>query len=61
MHLKPQQGVKYQLWYLKKIVEWESLSISHEKYIKAGKVLAQLGFKLKVLHGSITKVSAYVG
>ena len=28
-----------------------SLLISHEKYIKDGKVLAHLGFRLKVLPG----------
>ena len=38
-----------------------SLLISHEKYIKDGKVLAHLGVKLKVLVRSLTDVSAYVG
>ena len=38
-----------------------SLWISHEKYIKHGKVLAHLGLRLKVLSGSLTDVSAYVG
>jgi hypothetical protein len=27
---------------------WGTLYISHEKYIKDGKILAHLGFKLKV-------------
>ena len=35
-----------------------SLLISHEKYIKDGKVLAHLGFRLKVLSVSLTDVSA---
>jgi hypothetical protein len=32
--------------------------ISHEKYIKDGKILAHLGFKLKVFPGSLTDLSA---
>jgi hypothetical protein len=40
----------------------EGISINiHEKYIKDGKVLAHLEFKLKVLPGSLTDISAYVG
>jgi hypothetical protein len=35
-----------------------SLQISHEKYIKDGKVLAHLEFGLKVLPGFLTDVSA---
>jgi hypothetical protein len=38
-----------------------SLSISNEKYIKDGKVLSHFGLKLKVLPGSLTDLSAYVG
>jgi hypothetical protein len=34
------------------------LSISHEKYIKEGKVLADLVFELKVLPGSLAALSA---
>jgi hypothetical protein len=34
------------------------LIYSHEKYIKNGKVLAHLGFKFTVLHGSLTDLSA---
>ena len=58
----PQQGAKYQLWYLKnKIVKGGSLWLSHEKYIKDGKVLAHLGLKSKVLSGPLTDLSAWVG
>jgi hypothetical protein len=35
-----------------------TLYISHEEYIKDGKVLANLGFRLKVLPGSLTDLSA---
>jgi hypothetical protein len=35
-----------------------SLLISHEKYIKDGKVLAHLGLTLNALPGSLTDVSA---
>ena len=57
----PQQVVIYQLWYLIFFLEWWSLLISHEKYIKDGKVLDQLGFKSKVLPGSLTDLSDWVG
>ena len=56
----PQQGVKYQLWYLKTNCGGGSLWISHEKYIKEGKVLAHFGLMLKVLSRSWTDISAYV-
>jgi hypothetical protein len=36
---------------------WGTLYISHEKYIKDGKILAHLGFKLKVFPGSLTDLS----
>jgi hypothetical protein len=38
-----------------------SLSISHEKYIKDGKVLDHSGFKSKVMPGPLTDFSAWVG
>jgi hypothetical protein len=38
-----------------------SLLISHEKYIKDGKVLAHLGFQSMVFPGSLTDLSAWVG
>jgi hypothetical protein len=38
-----------------------SLLISHEKYIKDGKVLNHLEFKSKVLPGPLTDISAWVG
>jgi hypothetical protein len=57
----PQLGFKYQLWYLIFFMEEWSLLISHEKYIKDGKVVDHLGFKSKVLPGSLTDLSAWVG
>jgi hypothetical protein len=42
-------------------MEWGSLLIFHEKYIKDGKVLAHLRFKSKVLPGPLTDLSACVG
>jgi hypothetical protein len=53
-----QQGVKYQLRYLI-FALWRGVSIkSHEKYIKDSKVLDLLGFKSKVMPGSLTDLSA---
>jgi hypothetical protein len=57
----PQQGVKYQLWYLIFICGGRSLLISHEKYIKDSKVLAHLGFRSKVLSWPFIDLSAWVG
>jgi hypothetical protein len=56
----PQEGVKYQLSYLIFFYGGGSLLISHEKYIKDGKVLAHLGFMSKVFHGILTDASAWV-
>jgi hypothetical protein len=40
---------------------WRGVSIkSDEKYIKDGKVLDHLGFRSKVLPGSLTDLSAWV-
>jgi hypothetical protein len=41
-------------------MEGGSLLISHEKYIKDGKVLDHLGLRSKVLPGPLTDVSAWV-
>jgi hypothetical protein len=57
----PQLGVKYQLWYLIFFYGGWSLLISHEKYIKNGKVLDHLLIKSNVLPGSLTDLSAWVG
>jgi hypothetical protein len=38
-----------------------SLLITHEKYIKDGKVLDHLGLKSKVLHGPLTELRAWMG
>ena len=38
---------------------WESLLISHAKYIKDGKVLDHLGFQSKVFPGPLTDLSAW--
>jgi hypothetical protein len=42
-------------------MEGGSLLISHEKYIKDGKVLVHLGIKSKLLPGPLTDLSAWVG
>jgi hypothetical protein len=42
-------------------MEGEALLISHEKYIKDGKVLNHLWFMSKVLPGPLTDLSAWVG
>jgi hypothetical protein len=42
-------------------MEGEALLISHEKYIKDGKVLNHLWFMSKVLLGPLTDLSAWVG
>ena len=57
----PQQGVKYQHWYLILFYGGGSLLISHEKYIKDGKVLAHLGCQSQVLPGPLIDLSAWVG
>ena len=57
----PQQGVKYQHWYLIFFYGGGALLISHEKYIKDGKVLDHLWFMSKVLPGPLTDLSAWVG
>ena len=57
----PQQCVKYQHWYLIFFYGGGALLISHEKYIKDGKVLAHLGFMSKVLPGPLTDLRACVG
>ena len=58
----PQQGVKYQLWYLKTCL-WKgggTLWISHQKFPTA-KFLPTWGLNQKVLPGSLTDLSACVG
>jgi hypothetical protein len=42
-------------------MEGGSLYISHEKYIKDGKVLVHLGYQSKVFSGPLTDLSAWVG
>ena len=59
MHLKLTAGCQISnLIFENKLWRVGSLWISHEKYIKDGKVLAHLGLKLNVLPGSLTGVSA---
>ena len=58
MHLKPTAGCQIStLIFENKLWMGRSLLISHEKYIKDGKVLAHLEFKLMVLAGSLADVS----
>ena len=59
MYLKPTAGYQIStLIFENKLWRMGPLLKSHEKYIKDGKVFAHLGFKLKVLSGSLTDVSA---
>jgi hypothetical protein len=59
MHLKPTAGCQIStLIFENKLWRVGPLLISHKKYIKDGKVLSHLGFKLKVCLGSLTDFSA---
>ena len=59
MHLKNTAGFQIStLIFEKKNCGGGSLLISHDKYIKDGKVLSHLGFKLKVLPRSLSDLSA---
>ena len=58
MYLKPTTGCQIStLIFGNKLWRLGPLYISHEKYIKDIKVLAHLGFKLKVSSGSLTDLS----
>ena len=62
MYLKPTAGCQIStLIFENKLWRVGPLLKSHKKYIKDGKVLPHLGFRLKVLSGSLTDLSAYVG
>jgi hypothetical protein len=58
MHLKPTAGCQISTLIFENKLWRGSLNISHEKYIKDGKVLAHLRFKLKAFPGSLTDVNA---
>jgi hypothetical protein len=58
MHLKPTAGCQISTLIFENKLWRGSLSISHEKYIKNGRVLAHFWLKLKVLSGSLTDLSA---
>ena len=59
MHLKPTAGSQISSLIFEKILcRIGPLEISHEKYIKDGKILADLVFELKVLPGSLADLSA---
>jgi hypothetical protein len=58
MHLKPKAGCQISTLLFENNCGEGSLQISHEKYIKDGKVLAHLEFGLKVLPEFLTDVSA---
>jgi hypothetical protein len=61
MHLKPTAGCQISILIFEEIL-WRGVSINiSSKYIKDGKVLANFELKLKVLPGSLTDLSAYVG
>jgi len=64
LHLKPTAGRQISTLILEMFFcerEGRSLLISHDKYIKNGKVLTHSGFKSKVLPGPLTDLSALVG
>ena len=61
MHFKPTAGCQISTLMFENKCARESLSISHEKYIKDSNVLAHLEIKSKVLLGYLTDLSAYVG
>ena len=54
MHLKPTAGCQISTLIFG---IGGTLCISHAKYIKDGKVLAHLGFRLKVFPGPLTDLS----
>ena len=58
MHLKPTAGCQISTLIFENKFWRGSLLISHEKYIKDGKVLGHFGLRLKVLPGSLTDLSA---
>ena len=62
MHLKPIAECQISILIFEKTL-WRGGLYKHpiKKYIKDGKVLAHLGFKSKVLPGSLTDLSACVG
>ena len=61
MHLRPTAGCQISILIFEEIL-WRGVSINiSSKYIKDGKVLANFELKLKVLPGSLTDLSAYVG
>jgi hypothetical protein len=58
MHLKPTAGCHISTLIFEKKTSWRgSLSTSHEKDNKDGKVLANLGLILMVLPGPLTDLS----
>ena len=58
MHLKPTALCQILILTFENNLWRGSLLISHEKYIKDGKVLAHMGFKLKVFSESLADLSA---
>jgi len=57
MYLKPTSCCQISTLIFEKQLWWGSLYISHEKYIKDGKVVALLGLRLTVLPRSLTDLS----
>ena len=60
MRLKPTVGYQISILIFESKLWRGSLLISHEKYIKDGKVLDHLWFMSKVLPGPLTDLSAWV-
>ena len=61
MHLEPTAGCQISILVFENNSGGGSLWISHDKYIKDGKILSHFEFKLKVFFGSLTDISNYVG
>jgi hypothetical protein len=61
LHLKPTAGCQISTLIFDFLLWGWSLLISHEKYIKDGKVLAHLGIQSKIWPWPLTDLSAWVG
>jgi hypothetical protein len=62
LHRKPTAGCQIStLIFEKQIMEGDLYKYHMTKYIKDGKVLAQLGIQSKVFSGPLTELSAWVG
>jgi hypothetical protein len=61
LHLKPAAGCQISTLIFDCFLWRGALLISHEKYVKDGKVLDHFWFMTKVLPGPLIDISAWVG